>query len=145
MNVSRLETPEQPKRAVKPLGSPPRLPEHIPECSEERSIHSGRLANKQANSLSQFGEMGEERLVLNAVMSIQKENNEDSSPEASAASTLLVSTPIITPIHSGPLRRYSLEEIHLQANQGVIQKVLTPGARNTLERVQMTRSEDSAP
>ena len=134
---------EQPIQAVKPLGSPPGLPEKIPECSEERSILFGQLASEQVNSLSQFGETGEERLVLDAVMSIQKENNEYSLPETSAALTLPIPIPITSPIHPDHLRHSPSEGIHSQAINEANQRVSTPETQNALERVQLTRSEAS--
>ncbi|KAF8333384.1 hypothetical protein F5887DRAFT_1260326 [Amanita rubescens] len=134
---------DQLKRAARPLGSSFKLPANIPERSAEHSILSGRLTNKQVVSLSPSGGMGEERRTLDAVISKQKENIENPIPEASAASTLPVSTPITIPIHPGPSQCSSLEEIHTQVTEGAIQRVSTPETRNTLERAQMTRSEAS--
>src|SRR6266550_1866878 len=134
---------EQPKRAANSLGSPSGLPEKIPECSEERSILSERLADEQVNFPSLSGEMGEKRHALNAVINIQKENDEKHSTEATTALTLPAPALDTSPIHPGPLRHSSLEEICPQAIEGAIQKVSTPETRNTPERVQLTRSATS--
>ena len=133
---------EQPKRAANSLGSPSvGLPEIIPECSEERSIQFGRLASEQAHSLSLSGEMGEKQRTLDAVISIQKENNKNNLHEATAAFTLPAHTPVVSPVDPGTLQRSPLEGVHPEANGEVIQKVSTPEARNTPEQVQMARSE----
>src|SRR6266576_157861 len=112
-------------------------------CSKERSIQLGRPASEQVHSLSHFGEMGEKRHTLDAIINIQKENNENNIPEVSAAFTLPVSTPITITIRSGPSRHSPLAEIHTQTAEGANQRVSTPETRNTPERVQMTRSEAS--
>src|SRR6266576_389918 len=134
---------EQPKRAANSLGSPSGLPEIIPECSEEHSILFGQLASVQVNSLSLSGEMGEKQRTLDTVISIQKENNKNNLPEATAALTLPAPALDTSPIHPGPLRHSLLEGIRLQVIEKAIQKVSTPETRNMLERVQMTRSEAS--
>ncbi|KAF8340824.1 hypothetical protein F5887DRAFT_919429 [Amanita rubescens] len=56
--------PEQLNRAMETLGSPCRLPENIPERSEEHSIQSGRLANEPVISPLSFDETGEKRRTL---------------------------------------------------------------------------------
>src|SRR6266576_1241074 len=133
---------EQPKQVANSLGSPSvGLPEIIPECSEERSIQFGRLASEQAHSLSLSGEMGEKQRTLDAVISIQKENNKNNLHEATAAFTLPAHTPVVSPVDPGTLQRSPLEGVHPEANGEVIQRVSTPETRNTPERVQMARSE----
>src|SRR6266576_5879442 len=87
--------------------------------------------------------MGEKRRTLDAVINIQKENNENNIPEVSAAFTLPVSTPITIPIRSGPSQHSPLAEIHTQTAEGANQRVSTPETRNTPERVQLTRSATS--
>src|SRR6266576_1691933 len=134
---------EEPKRAVNLLGSPSGLPKKIPECSEEHSILFGQLASAQVNSLSTSDEMGEKRRTLDTVISIQKENNKNNLPEATAALTLPAPALDTSPIHPGPLRHSLLEGIRPQVIEKAIQKVSTPETRNMLERVQMTRSEAS--
>src|SRR6266576_5970542 len=112
-----LAESKQPKRAANSLGSPSvGLPEIIPECSEERSIQFGRLASERAHSLSLSGEMGEKRRALDAVISIQKENNENDLLEASAAFSLSASAPIVSPVDPGTLQRSPLEGVHPEAN-----------------------------
>src|SRR6266576_1502824 len=132
---------EQPKRAANSLGSPSGLPEIIPECSEEHSILFGQLASVQVNSLSTSDEMGEKRRTLDTVISIQKENNKNNLPEATAALTLPAPALDTSPIHPGPLRHSLLEGIRPQVIEKAIRRVSTPETRNTPERVQMTRSE----
>ncbi|KAF8326283.1 hypothetical protein F5887DRAFT_1197445 [Amanita rubescens] len=138
-----LEQSDQLKQAAKLLGSSFELPANIPERSAEHSILFGRLTNKQVASLSSFGETGEERRTLDAVISIQKEIKENNIPEASVALTLPGSAPVTIPVHPGPLRHLSLEEIHMQAIKEASRRVLAPETQNTLERVHMTRSEAS--
>src|SRR6266576_918364 len=134
---------EQPKRAANSLGSPSGLPKKIPECSEERSILSERLADEQVNFPSLSGEMGEKRHALNAVINIQKENDEKHSTEATAALTLPAPALDTSPIHPGPLRHSLLEGIRPQVIEKANQRVSTPETRNTPEQVQLTRSATS--
>lgn len=84
--------------------------------------------------------MGEEQHVLDAVINIQNKNNENPLPEASAAFTQPVPIPNASPIHPCPSRLITLKETRPQATGGAILKVSAPETRNTLERVQMTRS-----